>query len=287
MVSEARKVCQQDLPSAAPPTSLHAALSFVPFSENAQDTLVKIAKKLKKNSVAVDVVSFGCEAENDEKLTAFHEAVNSSNNSHLVTVPPGPVLSDVLIGSPIFQGEGAAFGAAAGSAEGLEFGVDPNMDPELALALRVSMEEERARQTAASAASGGGDEPQQQNATEGQAPEATKSQPAQQGGPAAGRGGPEGMDMDEDTLLQQALQMSLEGEKERAGDGTQQQRDGPPPQQAAPPPQQQQQQQQQTGPSGQDTSVAENVEDEELQRALQMSMQDSGPQVSLWQGTYM
>ena len=30
-----------------------------------------------------------------------------------------------------------------------DFGVDPNIDPELALALRVSMEEERARQEAA------------------------------------------------------------------------------------------------------------------------------------------
>jgi len=35
--------------------------------------------------VAVDVVSFGCEADNDEKLSAFHEAVNSNNNSHLVS----------------------------------------------------------------------------------------------------------------------------------------------------------------------------------------------------------
>ena len=68
-----------------------------------QDTLVKIAKKLKKNNVAVDLVSFGHEADNEEKLTAFHSAVNSNDNSHLVTVPPGPVLSDVLIGSPIFQ----------------------------------------------------------------------------------------------------------------------------------------------------------------------------------------
>ena len=31
--------------------------------------------------------------------------------------------------------------------------MDPNLDPELALALRVSMEEERARQTAVNAAS--------------------------------------------------------------------------------------------------------------------------------------
>ena len=63
-------------------------------------------------------------------------------------MPPGPVLSDVLIGSPIFQGEGGDFGGggAEGGAAPFEFGVDPNMDPELALALRVSLEEERARQ---------------------------------------------------------------------------------------------------------------------------------------------
>jgi 26S proteasome regulatory subunit N10 len=35
------------------------------------------------------------------------------------------------------QGEGGS---------GFEFGVDANLDPELALALRVSLEEERARQ---------------------------------------------------------------------------------------------------------------------------------------------
>jgi len=61
-------------------------------------------------------------------------------------VPPGPVLSDVLIGSPIFQGEGGEFGGGGGGAEGglpHEFGVDPNMDPELALALRVGLDEER------------------------------------------------------------------------------------------------------------------------------------------------
>jgi hypothetical protein len=70
--------------------------------------LVKIAKKLKKNNVAVDIVSFGHESDNEEKLSAFHGAVNSNDNSHLVTVPPGPVLSDVLIGSPIFQVGAAA-----------------------------------------------------------------------------------------------------------------------------------------------------------------------------------
>ena len=49
--------------------------------------------------------------------------------------------------------EGSGYGAAAGEAGeaggggggGFDFGVDPNLDPELALALRVSLEEERAR----------------------------------------------------------------------------------------------------------------------------------------------
>ncbi len=75
-----------------------------------QDALVKIAKKLKKNNVAVDVVSFGSEEANGEKLEAFHAAVNSNDNSHLVTVPPGTILSDMLFGTPIFMEEGTASG---------------------------------------------------------------------------------------------------------------------------------------------------------------------------------
>lgn len=41
------------------------------------------------------------------------------------------------------------------SVQGMNFGIDPNLDPELALALRVSLEEERARQEQAQAAAGG------------------------------------------------------------------------------------------------------------------------------------
>lgn len=57
--------------------------------------------------------------------------------------------------TPVFTGDEGASGyvsaAAAAAAAGgdFDFGVDPNIDPELALALRVSMEEERARQEAA------------------------------------------------------------------------------------------------------------------------------------------
>ncbi|KAI8986506.1 hypothetical protein BDB01DRAFT_785854 [Pilobolus umbonatus] len=118
--------------------------------ETDEKTLVKLAKKLKKNNVAVDIVNFGEEAENTSRLEAFINNVNNSDNSHLVTIPPGPhLLSDMLISSPVISGENGAAGAFGGSSGGdFEFGIDPNVDPELALALRISLEEEKARQEA-------------------------------------------------------------------------------------------------------------------------------------------
>ncbi|XP_038723142.1 26S proteasome non-ATPase regulatory subunit 4 homolog isoform X2 [Tripterygium wilfordii] len=121
--------------------------------------LEMIGRKLKKNSVALDIVNFGEEDDGKtEKLEALLTAVNNNDTSHIAHVPSGPsALSDVLISTPIFTGDGeggsgfaaAAAAAAAGGVSGYDFGVDPNLDPELALALRVSMEEERARQEAA------------------------------------------------------------------------------------------------------------------------------------------
>lgn len=114
-----------------------------PVNEDDKE-LVKLAKKLRKEKVNVDVVNFGEEAVNTDKLTAFVSALNGSDgtSSHLVTVPAGPLLSDTLISSAIIVGEDGTGSVAAG----YEFGIDPNEDPELALALRVSMEEQRARQ---------------------------------------------------------------------------------------------------------------------------------------------
>jgi 26S proteasome regulatory subunit N10 len=78
--------------------------------------------------------------------------------SHLITIPPGPhILSDVILSSAILADEDGAPPAGFGSG-GFEFGVDPSLDPELALALRISMEEERARQEALSKGEGGGSE---------------------------------------------------------------------------------------------------------------------------------
>lgn len=114
--------------------------------EDDEKEIVKLAKKLKKEKVNVDVINFGEESVNTEKLTEFINTINGKDgtSSHLVTVPPGPLLSEALVNSPVIVGEDGA--GVAMQATGFEFGVDPNEDPELALALRVSMEEQRARQ---------------------------------------------------------------------------------------------------------------------------------------------
>ncbi|KAK5131854.1 hypothetical protein LTR08_000521 [Meristemomyces frigidus] len=128
---------------------------------DSQATLVKLAKRMKKNGTSVDVVAFGdLSEENVGKLRAFNENVKGGEGSHLEIVPPGPnLLSDSIVASPILAGEGGGAGAGGAGGEGgegraggaggdnFEFGVDPSLDPELALVLRMSMEEERERQT--------------------------------------------------------------------------------------------------------------------------------------------
>jgi len=42
--------------------------------------LVTLGKKLKKNNVAVDIINFGEEAQNTEKLEAFINAVKNADN---------------------------------------------------------------------------------------------------------------------------------------------------------------------------------------------------------------
>jgi len=160
--------------------------------------LVKLAKKLKKEKVNIDIINIGEEEANTKLLNTFIETINGKEgtSSHLVTIPPGPHLSDALVSSPIVQGEDGGAAAASGGS-GFEFGVDPNDDPELALALRVSMEEQRARQ---------------------QAEVGQTNQPAdaESGGaaatPAGGAGGAD-EDTSEEALLRRALAMSMdEGE---------------------------------------------------------------------------
>jgi len=123
--------------------------------EELESDLVKLAKKMKKVNTNVDFVLFGdIDDENHKKLEAFsREVKGTGDGSNLVVIhPSGKLLSDQLIATPILLGEGAtggsggAGGEAGASNEDFPFGIDPSVDPELALALRMSMEEEKARQ---------------------------------------------------------------------------------------------------------------------------------------------
>lgn len=176
---------------------------------NARD-LVKAGKQLKKNNVAIDVVVLGETEINEPKLRELVDAANGTVSAsdgadgggegertcHLVIIPAGVLPSDVLVASPILRGDGGGVmgGVDMGGSGGgfADFGgVDPNMDPELAMALRVSMEEERARQERSAAAAASNEE-----AKSGEEGAATARMDAV----------PEN---DEESLLQQALAMSM------------------------------------------------------------------------------
>jgi len=183
-------------------------------------SFIKAGKQLKKNNVFIDVIAMGELGDNEPKLRELVDAANGSSaneegaerNCHLVTIPAGVLPSDVLITSPIFRGDAAPMGgdmggaaAGAGGGGGDTFaaygGVDPNMDPELAMALRVSMEEERARQERVSAAAA--ESNQEEKSGDGEDDAAAANNAESMEGITAG------VENDEDALLQQALAMSM------------------------------------------------------------------------------
>ncbi|KAH3900064.1 related to 26S proteasome regulatory subunit RPN10 [Saccharomycodes ludwigii] len=129
-----------------------------PVMKESREDLIKLAKKLKKNSIAVDIVNFGETTTNTSLLEEFNEAVNNTNSSEdkstLLTLAPGPkLLYEHIASSPIIledssnsNADGMTMGGGGGGDDFMDFGVDPSVDPELAMALRMSMEEEQARQ---------------------------------------------------------------------------------------------------------------------------------------------
>jgi len=121
-----------------------------------EKSLVKLAKRMKKNNISIDIIAFGdLSDENVKKLQSFNENIKGGDGSHLEVIHPGPnLLSDSILATPILAGDGVGGGAGGAGASGdagaggsndFEFGVNPELDPELALALRMSYEEEKAR----------------------------------------------------------------------------------------------------------------------------------------------
>lgn len=222
-----------------------------PLSMCDTKSLVKAGKQLKKNNVFIDVIVLGELEENEPKLRELVDAANGNSegerNCHLVTIPSGVLPSDVLISSPILAGEGGGMGVAAAGGGGggdafAEYGgIDPNMDPELAMVLRVSMEEERARQErAAAAANEANDGEEKAEVTAARSDGATNSnmevmsdedallqqalamsmaenQPSEKAAPANEVAAMDIADDDDDAAMQMALQMSMQTEENTGG----------------------------------------------------------------------
>lgn len=153
--------------------------------ETDEKELITVAKRLKKEKVNVDIVNFGEDHLNTEKLTNFVNTINGKDgvgSSHLVTIPPSE-LTQALFNSPVIQGEDGVGAAMMGAHD-----YDPNDDPDLALALRVSMEEQRARQ--------------EDNARQAGTGGSSSVDPGS--GPSGAAGGVE------DQMLEQALRMSAD-----------------------------------------------------------------------------
>lgn len=156
-----------------------------PIKAKTED-LVKMSSRLKKNNTAVDIISFGETLDNAEKLQKFHDAVNNNDNSHFLTVPPGPHnLSDYLLSFPGLLNSNASSNS---DSSGNYMGFDPQMDPELATAMRLSLEESQRQSEAAASTSG---ESEGNNA------------------PSTSSTGNDDMDLDDDALLQEAIRMSM------------------------------------------------------------------------------
>ncbi|KAI0315349.1 hypothetical protein OF83DRAFT_1173907 [Amylostereum chailletii] len=229
-------------------------------SPDAERALVRLAKKLKKNNVALDVVAFGdgieeAGEEGRSILRAFVEAASSGDNSHYIAVPPGThLLSDAILSSAILAGDRNIPEEAMGDMDGgggsggdFAFGVDPSLDPELAMALRMSMEEEAARQAAASSSGAG---PSSEPAAAAAAAASSAPAPSTPA-PATSVPAPP-TDDEEEAMLQHALALS-EGHDVDMDAGA---RAG--------------------GAGGEEDDDEEMSEEEMIARAIEMSMREGG-----------
>mmetsp|Transcript_8684 Transcript_8684/g.12831 ORF Transcript_8684/g.12831 Transcript_8684/m.12831 type:complete len:362 (+) Transcript_8684:154-1239(+) len=145
-----------------------------------QDEFMKLAGRLRKSNIAVTFINFAGEdalVPNQEILQQFIDKVNKDNNSRLESVPPGPhILADMISQGSQSGGSSNQFDfnedmdpalAAAIRLSLIESGqappeetsqpppqqqqqpenalIDPDMDDDLAMAIRLSLQEEENR----------------------------------------------------------------------------------------------------------------------------------------------
>lgn len=218
--SAALRIAALALSHRANPLSEKRIVVFVgsPIKETVGE-LEALAKKLRKDEVAVDVILFGA-PENEERLSLFVSKVEKQGNSVFIHIPAGANLTAVLMDSQVFTSQsGQSSDRGPGGMPG--FQVDPNVDPELEMALRMSME---AHNNSTAASGGAGpvatpalspfDEELQRaiqlslmdvaNANQGSAPEETKEEEKDKKRPR---------DEDSDEEFQSELQKAIEESK--------------------------------------------------------------------------
>ncbi|KAM3142044.1 hypothetical protein pb186bvf_005917 [Paramecium bursaria] len=116
--------------------------------EDSDEQLVKIAKLMKKNNIAVDIINFGEQNESHlMKIKLFHENVDKDNNSSLINLKPGlSQIYEALI-TLIQNQQGGQDGQVGNQGQQNLFNnfdnPDPNMDPELAEAIKLSLMEQQ------------------------------------------------------------------------------------------------------------------------------------------------
>lgn len=185
-----------------------------PVTETAA-SMEKLAKRLRKDEVAIDLVAYGCE-ESLPVLEKFISVVSKNNNSHLVVVPEGRSVCDVVLSSAVIYGSDPIPENAAGGPSAYDpYSALEQTDPELAMVLRMSAEEERRRQAAlasgsanAAAAAAPSNPPEAQPAAAAPVPAAevapTVAAPAPAPPPTEHR------QLTEEEELELAIKMSLE-----------------------------------------------------------------------------
>jgi len=132
-----------------------------PLAAGTEEDFEDVGMRLKKNNVSIDVINFA----NPDNVVRLQALVNSCNSGaeeaptcHFLDVPQGVQhITDIMITSPILQPEDNGMGGggdvpAGGDGAAAGLGFDPNMDPELAMALRLSLEEAKAAEQAANPA---------------------------------------------------------------------------------------------------------------------------------------
>lgn len=169
------------------------------------DAMGIIGRKLSKNNVALTIFAFGeSSPEQKNKIDALFRSVNNEDNSQLYWLERGRNLADALVSSALFRDSNDK---PLNPTE-----VDADMDPELAMAIKMSLEENQRREAeeAAKAAAASADKPlDEKNVMK--AP-ADKMEVEKQPDPNIN-------DLDDDQAEELAKQLSLqEAERERERD---------------------------------------------------------------------